>query len=664
MNMAKIKSYAHGIRVEQVHIGTRIAGSEDNDILIGQDGDDLLFGFGGNDVLNGGAGDDILHGGMGDDVLDGGEGSDRIDAGKGDDLVVHKGLNGDGVFDRYNGGKDNDIFRIELNANEFLDAQDELISLQKHIDSGAHTPFVSELLGIRVQHFEAFQLTVNGQAHDPTQPFLKPLFTEGADRVNFLDVQAGDYLEGTQYDALGGDDYVRLPWAQSVAEAAGYDPTHAFSGGSGNDVIIGGGSMSRGNPGLADTIYGDAGNDTIWGGQGDDHIFGGEGADTLYGGVDAGLWHSGGYGSNYIDGGAGDDYIRGALGHDELHGGDGNDSIFGGNGMPWETEFSDKLYGEDGNDSLTGGRGGDELYGGAGNDYLNGNSGNDRLYGGSGNDIIQGGSGNDRIDGGSGVNSLRGGPGGDTFYLGQGSDTVDGGTGSDTVDYGGYTTVNPDLVASFEKIGIYGVDTDGVMMNLMGGDTMGNRYSNVENVNGSELGDELYGREDGASIINGRGGNDVLDGRAGDDILNGGDGNDVILGDYYWHHDIAARGSGDDVITGGRGDDVLIGGDGDDTFIYNSGDGSDTVIGGRVATTAVPGVGGTTAAAYDNAEDVDTLVLKLTLADYQAAEADIAAFNSAIQGGDTDSWYSFESLGIDVIGVEELDVYVDGIFLM
>lgn len=502
---------------------SKIKGTKGNDVLDGAD--DVLYtdnkfnGHEGDDILYGRLGDDNLHGGKGDDLLDGGAGSDRIKAGKGDDLVIQTGLNEDGEYDRYDGGKGEDTFRLELTADEFLAVQSELVLLQESIAAG-DKHFKSDVLGFELKSFENFELLVDGQVQDATQPLpvvaVDPLFTNGADTVDFNDVDTA-ILSTAQLDAnddlhesLDGDDVITLPGDEAAATAASYDASLVFNAGAGNDTVIGGD------------------------------------LDDL------------------IDGGAGDDV-------------------------------------------------------------------------------------------------LSGGAGDDTFYLGQGKDTVDGGTGSDTVDYSGYTTSNADMMGWFEAVGVYGVDTDGVMVNLQGGDTMGNTFTNVENVNGSELGDELYGTM-GSNIINGAGGNDVLDGRAGDDILNGGAGDDVILGGYYWQHDIAALGDGDDVITGGLGDDWLMGGDGSDTFIYNSGDGSDTVIGGRAATVKGPS-GGSTAAAYDDAADTDVLRLNLTQSDYDAAQAEIAAFENILQTTGNETSYVFNSLGLDVMGIEDLQVYVDGVLV-
>jgi Ca2+-binding RTX toxin-like protein len=100
-----------------------------------------------------------------------------------------------------------------------------------------------------------------------------PLFTDSADIVDFADVTAGAYFDGTQYDALDGDDSVILPVDAAAALLAGYDWTNAFRGGAGNDLIVGGG--------LDDRIFGDDGDDTIQGGGGNNSLDGDAGIDTV-----------------------------------------------------------------------------------------------------------------------------------------------------------------------------------------------------------------------------------------------------------------------------------------------------------------------------------------------------------------------------------------------
>lgn len=69
---------------------------------------------------------------------------------------------------------------------------------------------------------------------------VAPLFNNNNNTVNFNNVVIGDYLPGSQYNALGGNDTVFLPSNLAEANQAGYDSTKEFNGGGGNDTIIGG----------------------------------------------------------------------------------------------------------------------------------------------------------------------------------------------------------------------------------------------------------------------------------------------------------------------------------------------------------------------------------------------------------------------------------------
>ena len=69
----------------------------------GGPGDDIVFGERGNDTLRGGEGDDQLFGGIGDDLLQGGPGADRLAGGFGADSIDGEGgsdyVRGDGTVD-------------------------------------------------------------------------------------------------------------------------------------------------------------------------------------------------------------------------------------------------------------------------------------------------------------------------------------------------------------------------------------------------------------------------------------------------------------------------------------------------------------------------------------------------------------------------------------
>ena len=208
--------------------------------------------------------------------------------------------------------------------------------------------------------------------------------------------------------------------------------------------------------------------------------------------------------------------------------------------------------------------------------------------------------------GGAGADYLTGGDFNDTLTGAAGNDTLFGGRGYDLVDYGaerGAYTVAVDLAA--------GTATD----------TYGNtdRLSSIENIIGTDGGDDLRGTNGrnaisggaGNDLIYGRGGIDGLYGGAGQDTIYGGTGNDLLKGDSYSDrlygedgrdrlyggsgsdrlfggndndalygdsgNDLLSGGAGNDQLWGGTGNDRLTGGSGADLFRFATGFGRDTI---------------------------------------------------------------------------------------
>ena len=137
-------------------------------------------------------------------------------------------------------------------------------------------------------------------------------------------IHAGDGFDMLQ---VVGSEGVTLNMTRAEVEVA--------VGGSGNDVIIGGGRSS---------VF-------VRAGDGDDIVIGGAANDAL----------SGQNGVDMIDGGAGNDVIRGGRGQDMLMGGAGDDLVEGG-------VDDDQISGGTGNDVLKGGQGDDVVDGGEGTD--------------------------------------------------------------------------------------------------------------------------------------------------------------------------------------------------------------------------------------------------------------------------------------------------------
>jgi serralysin len=218
-----------------------------------------------------------------------------------------------------------------------------------------------------------------------------------------------------------------------------------------------------------------------------------------------------------------------------------------------------------------------------------------------------GGSGADTIIGNFADNVLYGNGGGDFLYGGLGNDIFIGGTGADVL--------NGD--AGFDAAS-YALATAAVQVRLDGlagatGEAVGDTFSSIEGLIGSDFNDVLTGANLVGNYIDGQNGSDTINGLGGDDYLVGGEGFDSITGgtgsdslyggagdDYLWADlgsDYAYGGSGNDTIRSGfvdgiaafgeagndvisafTGVDYLDGGDGDD--IIFSGANSDALLGG------------------------------------------------------------------------------------
>ncbi|MGF6230849.1 Ca2+-binding RTX toxin-like protein [Inquilinus ginsengisoli] len=291
----------------------------------------------------------------------------------------------------------------------------------------------------------------------------------------------------------------------------------------------------------------------------------------------------GGGGSDILDGFGADDDLYGSEGADTLRGGAGADRLFGGNGADTASYYTsaagvtvdlavatgsggdaagdtldgiENLSGSNlGNDILAGDAGGNKLQGWGGDDVLRGGAGADTLEGGAGIDTasyytsaagvtvdlaagtgsagdaagdaagdtltgienLSGSNlGNDTLSGNGSANKLQGWGGDDVLRGGAGPDTLEGGAGTDTASYySGAAGVTVDLAAGTGS----------------GGDAAGDTLTGIENLSGSNLGNDTLAGNSGANKLQGWGGDDVLRGGAGADVLEGGAGIDTAS--YY-----------------------------------------------------------------------------------------------------------------------------------
>ncbi|WP_238536987.1 calcium-binding protein, partial [Caulobacter sp. AP07] len=159
-----------------------------------------------------------------------------------------------------------------------------------------------------------------------------------------------------------------------------------------------------------------------------------------------------------------------------------------------------------------------------GADNLVGGSVWDWMTGGGGDDILDGGGGNDILSGGEGADKLLGGSAADVLYGGAGDDILDGSTGADQM-FGG-SGID---IASYQSNGGSQLRAYLGAMFANGGNSIGDIYTDIEGIEGSQGGDRLGGNA-GDNILRGAGGGDKLWGGAGDDTYeyNRGDGIDSI----------------------------------------------------------------------------------------------------------------------------------------
>jgi Ca2+-binding RTX toxin-like protein len=232
-------------------------------------------------------------------------------------------------------------------------------------------------------------------------------------------------------------------------------------------------------------------------------------------------------------------------------------------------------------------------------EVISGLDGNDILYGEGGNDTLIGGVGDDDLSGGAGADRLV------------------GGKGYDRASYSRSSGVTATLDGS----------------RLATGEAIGDSYSSIESLVGSDTGRDILGGNQAGNDLFGLGGDDRLYGNGGDDFLaggkgadslNGGDGEDRVSyydggkvkvslidpsintgeakGDRYSSiENLTGSGLGSDDLTGNNransikahgGNDKINGLDGDD--ILWGGTGTDALFGGRGADELIGGTGADT----------------------------------------------------------------------
>ncbi|OEK01152.1 hypothetical protein BFP97_06350 [Roseivirga sp. 4D4] len=629
-----------------------------NDTFFGDEGDDELYGEDGNDTLNGGTGDDELFGGADNDTLNGGLGTDLLEGGTGDDEYIFNVGHGQDEIDDSAGTNDTitigagisvadvDFTQLGLDLKITFDGSTDEILIKDHLSTGKieNIQFEDELIsnpsagaynvvnGTSGNNFFLNGSTgkdiINGfQGDDKLYGDDGDDILNGGDGFDQLYGGAGNdilrggtdnkqnwfndgYGDDESYGGAGSDVFIVAPGSDYYDGGAGFD---SFTADDQNATTIARGllpllnginvDLSQGL--IIDDGYGTS--DTVVSVR---DVTGSSFSDTL---TATSVASSGNFGSRFFARG-GDDTLNGNIRNDQLSGEAGNDV----------------LYGAGGNDSLSGGTGNDEFIfnSGDGQDFLVDEDGNDFIRLGAGitqSDITLTQVGDDLeitfannasdkitvfkhydtsfpwaiekivfndnsemalvgpvpIQGTSGDDTLVGTTGDDLFEGSLGNDSIDGLGGIDTVSYASAANA---VIANLNNGTVTGSGTD--------------TLSNIENLEGSDYNDTIFGSS-GSNELFGGAGNDNLKSYAGDDIAFGGEGadkvyghggNDILYGDgdgtetYAGGNDTLYGSSGNDTLYGGGGNDDLRGELDHDT-IYG-GDGNDRIYGEKSGNTS------------------------------------------------------------------------------
>lgn len=324
-----------------------LTGTDGDDTLRGGAGDDLLLGLAGDDLLDGGPGNDTLDGGPGTNTLLGGEGDDV--------LIIRDLFGAGSVLDGGPGTDRLDASAFDHRLALLIGADDGIISYEAPdpADPGELMQQTSLLQGIEIfdlpdapDNFFEFRpdaepVVVNGGDGGTNFLSIAAAHTlSGGAGDDLFDVT--DFAPGLVIDGIGGSNLLEgeladgsilrfdeFGTAQVVIDDDALDPQSGAridnvdrwilstedslidAGNAGNDLEI------ELRTGLQNELRGGSGDDVL---IGNGSLFGGDGNDLLIAGD----------GDTLLDGGPGDDTLIGGAGADTLIGGDGNNIMRGG----------------------------------------------------------------------------------------------------------------------------------------------------------------------------------------------------------------------------------------------------------------------------------------------------------------------------------------------
>ena len=525
-------------------IGTAIA-----DKLVGAGGEDTIRGGAGDDFLSGGGNNDALFGEAGDDTLEGGPGEDTLNGGP-------NGIPGDTIT--Y--ARSAEAVRVNLGKEEASggEAEGDVFEMVENIIGSAGDDWLrGDVYNNRLTGLAGDDTLIGGGGGNDT-------LTGGAGDDALNGGEGDDTLNGgagadTITGGPGGDTLsyagsdgavdIRLRTGHASgghAEGDVYRDVEHVTGSDHNDRLGGLHRPEGASAGGDNTLSGGGGDDEIYGGSGDDELNGDGGDDALYGGA----------GDDELDGGAGDDTLTGGPGRDEFIGGAGDDDT-----VSYATARDEKVTVD-----LTW-----TASQSAADPSNPSHSDGDYFPTGHGVENVRGSPRGDMIHGDDGPNKLWGGAGADTLNARNGDDIIDGGPGGDAIDGGDHYVgeivvperIRPAVTREEEIEGerviivvrprevtpgytipgrqgdgdtvTYENSDAGVEVSLTtgrgeGGHAEGDRLSNVENIIGSDHGDQLFG-DDNANKLTGGAGADRIVANAGDDTVEGGAGADTMDGD-------------------------------------------------------------------------------------------------------------------------------------